>query len=69
MRQRTFTYHWCGKTEVDYVCSHCETVIVDVDAGCQHCKAKAQATAMRIEKLKGLQTQIDMSDPGELQLF
>lgn len=69
MRQRTFHYSWCNKTETDYVCSHCETVIVDVEAGCQHCKAKAQATALRIEKLKGLQTSIEHSEPGELLLF
>jgi hypothetical protein len=37
-RKRTFYYSWCDRTEIDYVCRHCETVILDTAAGCQWCK-------------------------------
>lgn len=69
MRQRTFYYSWCGKTETDHVCSHCETIVVDVAAGCQHCSQSAEKSAIRIAKLKGTQQRMELSEPTELPLF
>lgn len=37
IRKRTFYYPWCDKTETDFVCKHCETIVEDVIAGCQWC--------------------------------
>ena len=39
-RQRTFTYAYCGRTEVDYVCRRCETIVLNLATGCQYCAAK-----------------------------
>ena len=69
MRQRTFHYNWCGRTETDYVCEHCETIIMDALAGCQHCRQAADRTQARLLKLKGQQQSIEMSEPHELSLF
>ena len=69
MRQRTFYYPWCDKTETDYVCEHCETIVLDVAAGCQQCRQSHEKAVQRIEKLKGQQQSIEMSEPGELALF
>jgi len=68
MRQRTLNY-WDGSTETDYVCEHCETIVLVPAAGCQQCRnAKKKATA-RILKWKGSQQMIEMSETDELQLF
>lgn len=55
LRKRVFTYQWCGRTETDYVCTHCETIVLDPAKGCQHCKetddkAKARIAALLAKK-------------------
>jgi hypothetical protein len=68
MRQRTITY-WDGSSETDYVCEHCETIVLVPASGCQWCKQTAEKTAARLLKLKGSQQLIEMSETDELQLF
>jgi transcription initiation factor IIE alpha subunit len=48
-RKRTFHYAWCNRTEVDYVCQRCGTIVVEGE--CLHCTNKAQR---QFEKLKAL---------------
>ena len=69
MRQRTFYYTWCNRTETDVVCEHCETIVLDVSAGCQHCRQSHERTAHRIAQLKGRQQRREMSETGEFALF
>lgn len=44
MRKRTFYYSWCDKTEIDWVCTHCETIVLD-GVTCQWC-TRHQAPAL-----------------------
>ena len=48
MRRREFYYAWCGLTEVDYVCEHCLTIVLDPPAGCQHCHDTEEKARVRL---------------------
>ena len=68
MRARTFQYNWCDKTETDYVCERCETIVLDLANGCQHC-GMTKTEAPTVGKIKGVQTSIELNRIGELELF
>jgi len=56
MRKRSFYYAWCGRTEVDYVCEQCCTIVLDTNKGCQHCsetEAKAKERLARFLAERG----------------
>lgn len=45
LRARTFHFHWCNKSETDYVCLVCGTIAVE--GICSHCagvKARKEAS-------------------------
>lgn len=46
LRARTFTYAWCGVTETDYVCTRCDTIVLD-GVTCQQCAPKVRALSER----------------------
>ena len=48
-RKRVWTYQWCGRMEVDWVCLKCETIVLDPEKGCQHCRKQS---TMKQEKFQ-----------------
>jgi hypothetical protein len=48
MRRREFYYAWCNTTEVDYVCERCLTIVLNPQAGCQHCHETEEKARARL---------------------
>ena len=47
LRERTFHFNWCHRSETDYVCMQCGTIAVD--GICRHC---AEVHAKKQERLR-----------------
>jgi len=52
VRRREFYYSWCDLTEVDYVCTVCETIVLVPALGCQYCRGQEEKARLRLQKLK-----------------
>jgi len=48
LRERTFSFRWCGKSETDWVCMKCGTIAVD--GGCPHCASVERKKKERLQE-------------------
>lgn len=48
LRERTFHFKWCNRTEVDYVCLTCGTIAVE--GVCQYCERAREKKRERLAR-------------------
>ena len=49
LRRREFTYAWCNRTEIDFVCTRCLAIALD-GKHCQYCRAMRELAKERARK-------------------
>ncbi|MDH5667840.1 MAG: hypothetical protein OEY86_07515 [Nitrospira sp.] len=48
IRIRATHFNWCNRTETDYICTVCESIVLG--ASCLHCERRAQKKAESLRK-------------------
>ncbi len=47
-RERAFFFAWCNKTEIDRVCTACESIVLG--ESCIHCQRRAEKKAESLKR-------------------